>query len=90
MLALAQLADDREPVLARQHDVEHDQVEVLRRIEQARERAIAVVQHLGLEALRLEVEAEPFRQVLLVFDNQDALRHGAAITRRRARPEAAA
>ena len=75
MVALAQLADDREAVLARQHDVEHDQVEVLCRIEQARERAIPVVQHLGVEALRFQVEAQPLRQVLLVFDNQDALGH---------------
>ena len=90
MLALAQLADDREPVLARQHDVEHDQVEVLRGIEQPRERALPVVQDLGVEALGLEVEAQPFRQVLLVFDNQDALCHRRIIRRRRARPGVAA
>ena len=74
-VALAQLADDGEPVLAGQHDVEHDQVEVRRRIEKALEGAIAVVEHLGIEAFGLEVEAQPFGQVVLVFDDQDALRH---------------
>ena len=75
LLGGAQLGHHREAVLARQHDVEHDQVE--RRsltAEQALERRFAGVDDLDGEAFRLEVEAQPLGQVLLVLDDEHALR----------------
>src|SRR5205823_2989361 len=75
VLFLPELAHDGEAVFSRQHDVEHDEIEMLRGIQKVRERALPVVEHFRGEALRLEVEAQPLRQVMLVFDNQDPLRH---------------
>ena len=75
MAPLPELAHDREAVLAGQHDVEDHQIEMLRWIEQTRQRPLAIVLHFGRESLRLQVEAQPFGQVLFVFDDEDALGH---------------
>ena len=70
----AQLADDGEAILARQHDVEDDQVERRRRLaEQPRQRRLAGLDDGGDVALRLEVEAQALGEVLLVLDDEDAV-----------------
>ena len=75
LLGGAQLGHDRESVLARQHHVEHDQIEwAVVATEQALERGFAVIHDFGGEALRLEVEAQALGQVLLVLDDEHALR----------------
>ena len=73
--ACAQLGDHREAVLARQHHVEHDEIERLsRRSEQPLQRRLAGVDDFDAVALGLEVEAQPFGEMLLVLDDQDAVR----------------
>ena len=53
MLSLAQLGDDGEAVIPGQHHVEHDQIEVRRRIEQALERLLAGFDDLARRSPRL-------------------------------------
>ena len=70
----AQLGDDREAVVARQHDVEHDEIEPRSaRAEQSLERAFAGLDDLGVVPFGFEVEPQPFGEVQLVFDDEDAL-----------------
>ena len=84
LLRFAQLADDGEAILARQHDVEDDQVERRRRLaEQPRQRRLAGLDDVGDVAFRLEVEAQAFGEVLLVFDDEDAVPRFVARRKRR-------
>ena len=67
--------DDGEAVLARQHHVEHHEIEAaVRGVGQPLERRLAGLDDLDAVALGLEIEAQPLGQVLLVFDDQHALR----------------
>ena len=63
-------ATTREPVDARQHHVEDDQIEAGRVGRQPRERLFAGVDHLDVVLLGLEVEAQAVGEVLLVFDDR--------------------
>ena len=66
-----------EAVEAGQHDVEQDDIEPARAgggPDEALQGHLAVLLHLGGEALRLEVQLEAAGQVLLVFDDEDAAR----------------
>src|SRR5262249_5863951 len=78
---LAELGDDREAVLAREHDVEHDEIERRAIGQQARDRLLSGVDDLGVEAFGLEIEPQAFGEVVLVFDDEDASAHACAIGR---------
>ena len=67
--AAAQLAADREPVLARQHQVEHQQVEALARPQLVHRRR--VLREEDVEALLGEVTAQQVAQPLVVVDDED-------------------
>jgi hypothetical protein len=69
----AEALEEREAVLARQHDVEEDEVEAARgRAEEDVARGLRRADALGLEALVAEVEADPVRHRALVLDDQNA------------------
>jgi hypothetical protein len=74
LLRGAKLRYHGEAILSRQHHIEHDEIELGAGLpEQALEGAIPRIDDFGLEALRLEVEAEPLGQVQLVLHDQHAL-----------------
>ena len=78
LLGGAQLGHDREAVLARQHDVEHDEVELaVVTAEQPLESGLAGVDDLDGKAFRFEVEPQPLGQVQFVLDDEHALRRRA-------------
>ena len=68
----AQLRSNGETVLARQHHVEHHDLECMPLFQEQLERLFAVTRHDGLVAFRFEVEAETVGDVLFVFDDEDA------------------
>jgi hypothetical protein len=71
-----QLRHDGEPVLAGQHHVEHDEVDGGGIVLQPVQRALPRIDDIGIVAFGFEVEAQPFGEMLFVFDDEDALRHG--------------
>jgi hypothetical protein len=70
LLGGAQLRGNGESVLARQHDVEDDDIEDATLFEQQVERLLAVGGDERLVALGFEVEAQTVGDVLLVLDDQ--------------------
>ena len=71
---LAQPPHDLEPVEARQHDIEQHHVEGARvPVEQPRQGVLAVLLDVGREPFRLEVELQPRREMVFVFDDEDAV-----------------
>ncbi len=75
MLALRNSARNRKAVLAGQHDVEHQQIELAALLQQQVESGFAVAHHAGRISLGLEVELQPARQMFFVFHQQDSV-HG--------------
>ena len=73
-LARAQAAADRQPVLARQHQVQHDQVDVSR--VSTRFSALAVFGQQHFEALLREVAAQQVADAGVVVDDDDAVGAG--------------
>ena len=71
----AQLLDDREAVLAGQHDVEHHGVVPRAIREQPIERLLAVAVDIDLVPFGFEVEAKAVGEMRLVFDDQDRGSH---------------
>src|SRR5436305_2491673 len=67
---LAELGDHGEAVLTRQHYVEDDNVERLRAAEEHLESRLTVAHHFDGISFSLEVEPQPFGEVLLVFHHQ--------------------
>jgi hypothetical protein len=82
--ALAQLAADIEAVLARQHQVEDDEVGIERRC--AHQSLLAVRCGLHLIAFELEIVTQAEQHLRLVLDHQNAL-HVCLRTPRPCRPE---
>src|SRR5262249_29552873 len=68
---MAKFGDHREPVFAGQHDVEDDQVKILRSAGQYLESGLACVGQIHLVAFRFQVEAQTRGEMLLVLDDQD-------------------
>ena len=69
-----QLAAQREPVLARQHEVEHDEIDV-RSLEHPPHR-LALADGGHAIAILLEVVAQQCADVAVVIDDQNVLRGG--------------
>ena len=65
----AQIAENAQPILARQHDVEDRHVVRPRGCQ--RESLVAVMRNLNDEALRLQALADKRGDLLFVFDNQN-------------------
>ncbi len=76
---MPQLGDHREAVLARQHHIQHHQVEAALPVRQQPERALTAVDDFHVVALGFEIEAQPRGQVLLVFYNQYPAHCGGAM-----------
>ena len=81
LLVRAEALADLEPVELRQHQVEHDEVDVLLR--EARERLLAVARLDDAEAVALERVGEELLDGVLVVDEQDGrgVGHGSACRR---------
>jgi hypothetical protein len=73
----AQLAAEREPVDARQHEVEHDEVHRAL-LDRAHELA-PVGQHRARKPFLLQVLRDERAESRVVVDDQDVLQHGAAM-----------
>src|SRR6202011_4411700 len=69
---VAHFRDHREAVHARQHHVQNHHVHGRRFRLQHFQRCFPCLHHLDLVALGLEIESQPFGQVLLVFHHQNA------------------
>ena len=79
---LTQLRNDGEAVLARQHDIQHHEIEAaVGGVGQLLERRLAGLDDLDPVSLGLEVEAQPLGQMLLVLDDQDPRRTHARAAR---------
>ena len=68
----AEFRNNSEAVLAGQHDIEDHGCEIRSGVKHAVNRRLAVAYHLGNIALSLEIEAQPLRQMGLIFDHQNA------------------
>src|SRR4029453_15189318 len=68
---VAELGDDREAVLARQHHVEDDEIEgAADPPGQPLERRLAGLDYLDVVSFGLEVESNPLGEMLFVLDDQ--------------------
>ena len=67
----AQFRNHAEPIFSRQHNVEHDGIEVFFLAEQTIRGGLAIAHNLGGISLRLQIEAQSLRQMGFIFHHQN-------------------
>ena len=79
LAGLAQRPHHAEAVAPGQHHVENHRGVGRAVAEQPRQRVVAVTVHVHLVSISFEIEAQPLRDVIFVFDDEDAAHRGTGL-----------
>ena len=72
LTGMAHVRNHFEAALARQHHIEHDDIEILRRRQKQRQCRFTAVDYVDLIAFGFQIEAQAVGQMLLVFHYENA------------------